>query len=166
MTTADRIKQELTNSEYADLVAAQDYDAIAAMLNARTEIRRDSVPRDVLQNALMQIPFSGTTLWFALRQISQTPSHPASQLADAVVHVVQESLLKSINLDNPAVRQMIGQLRQAGFLTEEQESAIVALGDIPTSRAQILFGAEYSGEAIAEIMGWIDKTPEPDGGNE
>lgn len=153
---SELIRRELAKPKYADLASSKDWDALADALNAPTETMRDSVPRDVLQNALMQVPFGDTTLWFALRQIARNASHPANALADAVVHVVQESLLKSVNLDNPGVRRMIAQLRAAGFLTEEQEAAILALGDYPVSPAELLGLGKVTPLDVANAMAEVD----------
>lgn len=133
--TIRRLAREI--GELGQAVAANEWERAADILNRRDRVRRDTVPRDVVQNALMQIPAGQATLWFALRAMARDPQHPAHQLADAVVHVVQESLLQSLNLDNPAVSGMMDKLQQAGLLTAEQRAAIHALGDHPASLAEL-----------------------------
>lgn len=149
------VREELAKPEYADRIAAGDWEGIAREWNESQASYRDTVERDVLQNALMQIPAGPTTLWFALRAIARDPSHPLHQLADAVVYVVEGSLLKAINLDNPAVAAMLDQLQAAGLVTEAQKAAIRSLGDHTTTKARLIAGRPV--EPVDLYNAWVTR---------
>lgn len=128
--------RELVRGDPA-LATSEDWGAVAAALNVRDRTRRVFVGRDAIQNALMQMPRpGGSSLWFALRAMARAGSDPRAPLADAVVHVVQESLISSVNLDNPAVVGMLDALVATGLATEAERTAIRALGEEVCSRAE------------------------------
>lgn len=149
------VREELAKPEYADRIAANDWEGIAGEWNGTPATYMDTVERDVLQNALMQIPAGQTTLWFALRAIARDPAHPLHQLADAVVYVVEGSLLKAINLNNPAVAAMLDQLQAAGLLTGEQKAAIRSLGDHSCTKAELIAGRTV--EPVDLYNAWVTR---------
>lgn len=134
------------------LAAAEDWEGVAAALNARDQVKRDGVTRDVLQNALMQVPYEGDLLWYRLREIQKTPADPRWQIADRVVYTVQESLLQGISFVNPGIVAMMDTMQAAGMLTAEQKAAINALGDRQVSRAELAGLPRLSGLDVFNAM--------------
>ena len=130
------LKHEIVTDPAGMGYAGESAEEIAVMLNAPTRTVRDVVGKDVLQNALMQIPIAGDVLWFVLMDAAENNQSPLHALAKRVVFTVQESLLIGLNLDNPGIIAMMGALEQAGLLTAEQKASILSLGDKRISRAE------------------------------
>lgn len=125
------------NAEAAKAKPFENWATIAAALNAKDQTRQDGATRDVLQNALMQIPYDGDTLWFKLRAIRKNEAHPMFQLADKIIHVALETEIKGVNFSNPGIVAMMDTLQAVGMLTAEQKASINALGTVSVSRAEL-----------------------------
>ena len=125
------LAEELAKDEYKEL----DDQAAAEALNARTVAVRRAVPtRDIFIAAMR----SGLIL--ALRTVTLDSAQPAGlrALAQTALDLTDQSVLDSVDMDDPASVALLGALEQYGLLSQEQAQMFAGMGDALTSRVEQL----------------------------
>lgn len=124
------LAEELAREEYKDL----DDQAAADALNAETvEVRRPVPTRDIFIAAMRM------GLIVTLRTVTLDAEMPAGlrALAQTALDLTDQTVLESVDMDDPASVSLLAGLMQYGLMTNEQVAAFVAMGTALASWAEL-----------------------------
>lgn len=138
MTTIDTLRLELAEDPEGMNYAALSDPEAADLINAQNRtvlgtVRASEVRRFVLLNGI----------WPRIAAAAQGHADPTVQgTAITILQTLAPNSFDEIRMADPqvfgAVTQMLGTLVSAGVMTADQRDAMVALGNIPISRASEL----------------------------
>lgn len=143
------LKDELTNDPlglgYAPLVASQDYNGLAEMLNIpRLEIKvSQMVPRHQVKTLLL-----GTGEILAIKASENA-------YAQSTMFYLNDSDYQNVDLTLPVVQGMLAALLSENLLTQDTVDAIQAMGLRPASRAEQL-GLRVTDSDIANALNEVN----------
>jgi hypothetical protein len=141
--TPAALKTELTtdplNLGYASYVSTfsngDSQHSLFALLNAKNYTQNIPVP---ITSVL--IWGAGTGVLAALKAAITNPDPVVQSIALAADTLLHSGLTETLDLTNPSIAGMLDPLVQAGVLTANQKTSLLALQVIPASRAEVLFG--------------------------
>lgn len=147
--TPQQIRAELdadpTARGYAAPRAANDWAAVAALLNARTF--RGPAPLRELSAACLALGVTGSVKALLEVPLGGTDSPPTSLtlatkagLYKVVTLIEQDYRLEEADCDDPSFAAGCDGLIAMGFLTEAGKASLLALGNNRRSRAEVLWG--------------------------
>lgn len=139
---------ELAKAEYEEL----DDQAAADALNAATVVVRRAVPtRDIFIAAMRN------GLILALRTVTLDSEQPAAlrALAQTALDLTDQSVLDSVDMDDPASVALLGALEQYGLLSKEQAQMFAAMGDASISRVEQLGLGTVTAGDVGRARKWV-----------
>jgi hypothetical protein len=115
--------QALSEPQFAGMAD----QAIADMLNARRVIVRRPVPTWLVRQYAIEQGF-----WPSLIEARDSGDSQVKRLAITVLAWIddQSGTIQTVDMDRPAVVQMLAALTASGITTQEQADALSALGDV------------------------------------
>jgi hypothetical protein len=139
------LKDELAKPAYAELLAAGNHSAVAAILNAKT--LPGLVPLWEIKKAAIE---AGE--WFTLVAASQSHEDLESRaLAFTAVDYINDQRFTNLNLSLPSTQLMLGGLVQKGVMSSGLSAAITALAANRQSIADTL-GGGINEQTIAQAL--------------
>ena len=106
------LQTELSKTQYAADVAANNFGDIVTQLNAQTPTGNHYIDRAVLKNILATNEVYNTIYGLSLNSAS-----PNYNYASMIIHMLNDTDFTQFRLENPAIQQMIGNLITAGIMT-------------------------------------------------
>lgn len=141
------LAEELAKEQYKDL----DDQTAAEKLNAATmEVRRPVATRDIFIAAMRM------GLIVTLRTVTLDAEMPAAlrALAQTALDLTDQTVLESVDMDDPASVSLLGALGQYGLMTEEQAAQFRAMATVLTSMAaQLQLGTVTAGDVQSARAG-------------
>ncbi len=141
------LAEELAREEYKGL---DDQAAADALNAAMVEVRRPVPTRGIFIAAMR----SGLIL--ALRTVTLDSAQPAPlrALAQTALDLTDQTVLDSVDMDDPASVALLGALEQYGLMSKEQSLAFVAMGTALTSRAEQLEVGTVTAGDVQRARAW------------
>lgn len=128
------IKVEIETGPLAAECAGQSDTSIAAILNEQRFTASRLVPLAEIQPYLM-----AENVWWDIVDAASDSSQPDRQyIARRAADYFNSPRVHNIDLSLPLVQQMVGGMVTTGLITQTQLDTIVAMGQQPASRGEII----------------------------